>query len=82
MTDANDTPVFPLEHIKNPSWYHFYSNGNTAQSPVISYYNDHSPTYFDAQTDMKVWYGEDLLDKTINDNSGKSCATVEALFVL
>lgn len=80
ITDIGKSVIFPLEHIKHLDWTFFHSSGNHENSAVLSYYNDHKPTYFEAGTEFKVWYAEDLHNKSEGDNSGKSCSTVSVLY--
>jgi len=79
IADQDDKVVLPLE-VRKHKWKFSFSSGNGPNSPIVSLYDDHSPTYFDKDTELKVWYSDDFYKTSTHDNSGKSCATVEVLF--
>lgn len=84
ITDKNGQVMFPLEMKRRHDTF-VYSGGNTANSTIVTFYDDLTPIYVEADTELKLWYGEDFRSRTVNDgfvrdNAGKSCVKVKYLF--
>jgi len=59
-------------------FYDFY--GFNSNSPDVVLSKIASPLYVKNGMQMRIWYGEDLLNSSESDNSGKSCVNVYGKF--
>ncbi|EDO49894.1 predicted protein [Nematostella vectensis] len=90
ITMNNDeTPVFPgkdFTYIQasggdpgRPAGYWYTSQGYNMNSPnLVLKANTH--VNLDRDTTLKIWYGEDLSNKTEDDNHGKTCFKIYGKF--
>ena len=60
------------------AWY--YMPGYNAKSHQLVFTDIASPMYALPGMDLRIWYGEDLIDIADGNNGGKECADVYAMF--
>ena len=78
ITDRYKQVVFP-SHTKVSGSGCFVVKGYDAKnSDFLTYINLGEPILLEENTELKVWFGEDLMDTSEHDNSGKHCVDVYA----
>lgn len=78
VTDDKNDVIFPQNPVNEK--YGFYSKPlYNAESPELVFMAD-QPLYVKKGVEMRVWYGEDLVNVSEYDNMGKSCSDVYARF--
>ena len=73
LTDGFDNKIYPTTVPSDTAWYHL--QGYTALSPEIVL---KLPQRYEAKakTSLRLWYGEDLLGVSTNDNGGTACVEI------
>ena len=85
ITDAHNHIILPPNQLivtgslAAGKWY--YDVGYSSLSPelVLSVFSH--PLHVSSGQEFRVWYGEDLVNHTEQDNDGKVCSDVYALYV-
>ena len=80
LTDGQNRILAPtaLANIKT-SWYRLA--GYTSSSSALVFCVPKKPHCVFANSELRLWYGEDLKSQTESDNGGKTCADVYGLLV-
>ncbi|XP_057296969.1 uncharacterized protein LOC130625872 [Hydractinia symbiolongicarpus] len=73
ITDKNDNLIFPF--LKTSDYFHPGYNRN---SPYLKFDNLNTPAR--RGDELRIWYGEDLINRNEHINAGRSCANVYAVF--
>ena len=85
ITDAHDHIILPPKKLLasggNAAGKWYYNVGYSSLSPelVLSVFSD--PCHVSSGQEFRVWYGEDLKKYYEQDNGGKVCSDVYALYV-
>ena len=81
ITDQNDIPFFPARSAINLDSHLFYKlRGFDGNSSEIVFDSISTPLSVTAGQKFRVWYAEDLVKKTEQDNIGKSCVDVYVIY--
>ena len=81
ITDQNNIPLFPARSAINLDGNFFYQlSGFDGNSPEIVFDSIPTPLAVTAGQKFRIWYGEDLINVTEQDNTGKSCADVYVVY--
>ncbi|XP_020609728.1 uncharacterized protein LOC110048282 [Orbicella faveolata] len=78
ITTANNDILLP-ESREFPSKYTL--QGYHPDSSEIVFTNISTPLRLSSGQQLRVWYGEDLMDETEHDNSGSTCVDVYAKYM-
>ena len=79
ITDALDSILLPTKFdFPDGKWYK--KNGINSKSKELVFNNDVG-MYISKSCPLKVWYGEDLVDFTAEDNTGKVCFQVYGFMI-
>ena len=74
ITDAQDSILLPTKFdFSFGKWYKIKGVNSKSKELVL---NSNVEIYISKGCPLKVWYGEDLVDVTAGDNSGKVCFQV------
>ena len=74
ITDAHDAILLPTKFdFPFGKWYKLKGVNSKSKELV---FETEVPMYISRSCPLKVWYGEDLVDHTTEDNSGKVCFQV------
>ena len=76
ITDHANKLFAPIS-TDNGGWYSLV--GYTTSSSVLVFCASKKPHCIFANTELRLWYGEDLRGFTEGDNGGKTCADVYGL---
>ena len=81
VTDKKNNVIFPsikkINKFIDGKWYDF--PGFQGNSDVLVFTTDYvsRPTYIkNVGQEIRIWYGEDLVKYTVDDNSGRHCVEV------
>ena len=75
LTDQNNKILAPEAKIVNSSgWYKLA--GYSSSSSVLVFCASKKPQCVFANSELRLWYGEDLRANGASDNGGKTCADV------
>ena len=80
LTDQENTILAPqASKVDDHGWY--YLEGYTSMMPALVFCTQLPchPVVIPANSELRLWYGEDLRDYTEDDNRGGTCADVYAL---
>ena len=78
LTDQNNKILAPeASTVSRGGWYKLA--GYTSSSSVLAFCAKNKPLALFANSELRLWYGEDYVDGTESDNGGKSCADVYGL---
>ncbi|XP_015760557.1 PREDICTED: uncharacterized protein LOC107339760 [Acropora digitifera] len=78
LTNSTNAILIP----KVGEGYHKYTiEGYNSTSPEIIWKNFTNPISVTSGQELRLWFGEDLLDTSEGDNKGKSCTDVFALYL-
>ena len=86
ITDADKKPVLPpaedLKDLGGPGEKaHFYSlPGYNHTSTELVFRTLVNPLSVSNNQEMQIWYGQDWMDRRENNNGGKTCVDVYALY--
>ena len=75
LTDASNTILLPI-HQTTP----YIIPGYDAKSTEIVFIGFPTPLHLSSDKELRLWYWEDLEDRSENDNSGTSCTDVFAKY--
>ena len=87
ITDVDKKPVLPpakdLKDFGGPDEKaHFYSlPGYHHNSTELVFRTLVNPLSVSNNQEMQIWYGQDMVDRYEDDNSGKTCVDVYAFYV-
>ena len=82
VTRSNNQIILPArQFIGNRAGKWSKLPGYNSLSPEIVLPVFSTPLSVSAQTQLRVWYGEDLVNSTEGDNDGRVCADVYVLYV-
>ena len=82
VTWSNNQIILPAsQFIGNRAGKWSKLPGYNSFSPEIILSVFSTPLSVSAQTQLRVWYGEDLVNSTEGDNDGRVCADVYVLYV-
>ena len=82
ITDSSNhilLPPFQFQKLSDTKW--FWVPGYNSLSPELVLPFLSSPKWVDSNQELRVWYGENLVNLSEGDNGGTVCADVYALFV-
>lgn len=82
MTRSNNQIILPAnQFIRNAAgkWYKVPGYDSFSPEIILSVFSN--PPYLPAGTQLRVWYGEDLVNYTEADNDGRVCTDVYVLYV-
>ena len=80
VTRSNNQMILPPnQFVQTGKWS--IVPGYNSFSPEIILSVFYSPVPLSAQTQLRLWYGEDLVNYTEVDNDGRACADVYVLYV-
>ncbi|XP_022810092.1 protein jagged-1-like [Stylophora pistillata] len=75
--------VLPLaKFVKSNEEYFYQLSGADVNSPTLVFNLLPTPLVVSVGQQFQVWYGQDLADFTENNNDGKTCTDVHALYPL
>ena len=78
LTDQNNKILVPeASTVSKGGWYNLA--GYSSSSSVLVFCAKNKPHVVFANSELRLWYGEDWVDGTESDNGGKSCADVYGL---
>ena len=78
LTDQNNKILAPeASTVSKGGWYNLA--GYSSSSSVLVFCAKNKPHVLFANSELRLWYGEDWVDGTESDNGGKSCADVYGL---
>ena len=78
LTDQNNKILAPeASTVSKGGWYNLA--GYSSSSSVLVFCAKNKPHVVFANSELRLWYGEDWVDGTESDNGGKSCADVYGL---
>ncbi|XP_067054389.1 uncharacterized protein [Acropora muricata] len=82
ITDQNNIRLFPGRRAinLNPKYFFYQLSGFDANSPEIVFDSIATPLAVTAGQKFRIWYGEDLINVTEHDNTGKSCVDVYVVY--
>ena len=78
VTDHQNKLLAPAA-TNHGGWYNL--SGYTSSSSALVFCAAKNPHCIHPNTQLRLWYGEDLRGYTENDNGGKTCADVYGLLV-
>ena len=78
LTDGRNTVVGPRFSLPI-NQAHYNLPGYNSSSPYLIFFMGKIPFCVHENTELRLWYGEDLRDQTESDNVGTSCADVYGL---
>ena len=73
LTNASNTIILPMGHYTIP--------GYDALSSEIVFSGFPNPLHLSSDKELRLWYSEDLVDQSEDDNSGTSCTDVFAKYL-
>ncbi|XP_029201480.2 uncharacterized protein LOC114965923 [Acropora millepora] len=76
LTDTSDTILLPMSQR-----FSYTIPGYDAQSSEIVLSGFPNPLHLSPDKELRLWYGEDLLDRSEQDNNGISCTDVFAKYL-
>ena len=80
LTDQQNTILAPdASDVVGNGWYTLAGYTSSSSILVFCAQPPCNPLVVPANSELRLWYGEDLRGKTEGDNSGKTCADVYAL---
>ncbi len=79
LTDQQNKILAPAASKVNSKHGWYTLAGYTASSSILVFCAPKKPHCVFANTELRLWYGEDLRGYTENDNAGKACADVYGL---
>ena len=85
ITDAHNHIILPPNQLivtgwlAAGKWYHDVGHSSVSPELVLSVFSD--PRHVSSGQEFRVWYGEDLVNFHEQDNGGKVCSDVYALYV-
>ena len=82
ITNSTNDLLLPTSHFLitgETMWYRIPGYHSLSPELVLSFFSN--PHSMSSGEELRLWYGEDLLDYTEHDNDGKACCDVYALFV-
>ena len=74
LTTSSNAILLP--NNQNGAWYKL--PGSTYNSPEIVFTDLKNPLILSSGQELRIWYGEDLLNSGEDDNNGTTCADVYA----
>merc|ERR1712136_203931 len=74
VTDDKNEIIFPKTEINSGGFYRI--PGYTLNSTFVAFTDLSSPMYGSKGQELYLWYGEDYMDLTEEDNVGTTCADV------
>jgi len=77
VTNANDQVIFPHNYEKRV----YILPGYHENSSELVFYGNFPPVIVNAGDEYRIWYHEDFVDGTEENNNGSTCVNVHALFV-
>ena len=78
LTDQQDKILAPAaSKVSKNGWYRL--EGYTSSSSALVFCVSEEPHHIIANSELRLWYGEDLKGFTESDNSGRTCADVYGL---
>ena len=77
VTDSGNGKVFPSQSLERS----YKLRGIKSNSEELTFSNLTKPLKVETGQEFRVWYNEDLRNEFENDNNGKTCADVYALYV-
>ena len=78
-TATGDVVLIAQVATNHGGWYNL--SGYTSSSSALVFCAAKKPHCIHANTQLRLWYGEDLRGYTESDNGGKTCADVYGLLV-
>ena len=82
ITNSANYVLLPTSHsliAGTTTWYKIPGYHSLSPELVLSFFANHHSV--SSGEELRLWYGEDLLDYTEGDNDGKTCCDVYAIFV-
>ena len=82
ITDSDNHILLPpiqFQKISNLKWYKVPGYNSLSPELVLPFFT--SPRRVHRKQELRVWYGENLVNLSEGDNGGTVCADVYALFV-
>ena len=79
LTDQNNKILAPEASTVNSKYGYHYLAGYTSSSSVLVFCAPKKPHCVFANSELRLWHGEDLRGNSESDNSGKTCADVYGL---
>ena len=80
LTDQQEKILAPAaSKVSQNGWYRL--EGYTSLSSLLAFCVSEKPHHIIANSELRLWYGEDLTGFTEKDNSGRTCADVYGLLV-
>ena len=76
LTDTSNTILLPMSQR-----FSYTIPGYDAQSSEIVLSGFPNPLHLSPDKELRLWYGEDLLDRSEQDNNGTSCTDVFAKYL-
>jgi len=85
ITDKENKKVFPkyATYPVSPDWFKqawYFLPGYNAMSPKLVFTDISTPMYVFEGQELRIWYGEDLINISEENDSGVSCADVYAQY--
>lgn len=80
LTDRNNKIIAPNASIVN-RYGNYKLPGYTASSSALVFCAAKKPHCVFSNSELRLWYGEDLVTHTESDNGGRTCADVYGLLV-
>ena len=78
LTDKQNKILAPdASKVDKNGWYTLA--GYTASSSILVFCTPKKPHCVFANSELRLWYGEDLRDRSESDNGGRACADVYGL---
>ncbi|KAL9955362.1 hypothetical protein ACROYT_G036672 [Oculina patagonica] len=78
LTDQQNSIMAPAaSKVDSAGWYNLAGYNST--SSILVFCAPKKPHCVLANSELRLWYGEDLRDHTESDNAGKTCADVYGL---
>ncbi|XP_078349074.1 uncharacterized protein LOC144634017 [Oculina patagonica] len=79
LTDEKNKKLAPSASLHKYGGYTL--EGYTSSSSILVFCAPKKPHCVFANSELRLWYGEDFLDYSEGDNAGKTCADVYGLLV-
>ena len=79
LTDQNNKELAPETSTIHKAAGYYTLAGYTSSSSALVFCASKKPHCVFANSELRLWYGEDLRGHTESDNSGKTCADVYGL---
>ena len=82
ITNSTNHVLLPSSHFKvvgHTAWYKVPGYHSLSPEFVLAFFSE--PHSVNSGEELRLWYGEDLFDYTEDDNDGKVCCDVYALYV-